>query len=953
MFGKNSVRTTKFSHRQRTILAFICLFLLVAGCSKSEDSKSEAAAKLEQPGSKSEQTNSRVDQSTAKPGQSGSTLDTSRLPRVAGAKQILASPATTIFTTPDPVAQTADALDKALGTAGWQSYVAPATAPAKDPNMRIMTLKKGTQALSVFVTIAPAENNATSVQYAVVPLKTDLPFSKDATQVEYAPDKPLLMLVTQESLDKTLDFYRQELAARGWALWSQKLNAKQPADGHSGLVHRNGAYAQYVNDKEPTVTLALSVRDAGAGKNKVEIEEWPIAVLQTGIAMSPAPQIDVRRLPRLEGAVEDPARTSTTHLSYNFPHSLADTIAATERSLAADGWQEYFRPDDESHDTLKFFKKGAQGLTVSFYIPKPTESIVEYSPAWIYVDLPFPDAATDVVFDNNRPYLNCVTTGTVDSVLDFYQKELGAEGWVPLRATQAAAHWPSVKLDGKVYFTREKQQPILLSLHRRDDGKIAIDIRVAPFAQPQNLAVGSVYYGLPTPKFVKTAGGIGGDREHKAEAMVTAEIGAVLAFYRRELTARNWKEESDGAAVTPDAVTIKFTSPEGPAVLKLGRRYDMTTVSLIQQLPKPAVRVETAQAAPTDKPASVDDAMKKMQEMMQGLNPGAKPPAATPPPAPAPGGNAPALQATTDSKAPLPVPDTADEVEYDAADGRLAFSSGSPLQAVAEFYRSAMKQQDWDSRSSVINNANIVVLNFAKAGKAVSFTIMRMGDKTNVEAQGSGLKVATANATKAVVHASTDDLEAEESGGLPLPKRHTMSVGGTTGFRRELNASVPLELADVLGFYRRELGKRQWKEDGKSAVVTADSAKILYTSPEGPAVLNLSRKDDATSVNLVVKNPAEAAKAGVVPKPGRALVMLGNINDAAATITFNGKPLHVAAGAGTKGPDGPMLDLPPGKYKYSIKLPGKPMQSDAVEVSADETWGLMIGPGGVLALQAY
>jgi hypothetical protein len=118
-------------------------------------------------------------------------------------------------------------------------------------------------------------------------------------------------------------------------------------------------------------------------------------------------------------------------------------------------------------------------------------------------------------------------------------------------------------------------------------------------------------------------------------------------------------------------------------------------------------------------------------------------------------------------------------------------------------------------------------------------------------------------------------------------------------------------------------------------------------------VLKLSRKDDATSVALVVKNPAEAAKAGVVPKPGRALVMLGNINGAAATITFNGKPLQVAAGAGTKGPDGPMLDLPPGKYKYSIRLPGKPAQSDEVEVGADESWGLMIGPGGVLALQAY
>jgi hypothetical protein len=115
----------------------------------------------------------------------------------------------------------------------------------------------------------------------------------------------------------------------------------------------------------------------------------------------------------------------------------------------------------------------------------------------------------------------------------------------------------------------------------------------------------------------------------------------------------------------------------------------------------------------------------------------------------------------------------------------------------------------------------------------------------------------------------------------------------------------------------------------------------------------IGRKNDATSVELVVKNPDAAKKAGIMPKPGKARVLFGNINAMEAAITFNKRTLKVAAGAGTKHPDGPMLDLAPGKYKYSIKLPGRPPQSDEVVVGADETWGLMIGPGGVLALQAY
>jgi hypothetical protein len=310
------------------------------------------------------------------------------------------------------------------------------------------------------------------------------------------------------------------------------------------------------------------------------------------------------------------------------------------------------------------------------------------------------------------------------------------------------------------------------------------------------------------------------------------------------------------------------------------------------------------------------------------------------------------LRVAADNKTPVPVPDGAEDVEFDSAEGKLEFTSGASPAAVAEFYRAAMKQQGWDSRSSPINNANMVVLDFAKAGKSVSFTIMRMGPKTNVSADGSGLKVASAKSAEAPPPASAEDLEVEESGNLPVPKRHTMSEGTTTPFRHELTASVPLALTDVLGFYRRELGKRNWKESN-GAVIASDKAVIAYTAPEGPAVLKLGRKDDATSVSLVVKNPGAVAKAGIMPKPGHAKVLFGNINPAEAAITFNGKMIKVASGAGTKAPDGPSLDLPPGKYKYSIKLPGQAAQSDELEIAADEAWGLMIGPGGVLALQAY
>ena len=918
------------------IFALTCVTLLAGGCSKSEPEKAD----------------------------NGATFDSSRLPRVPGAKEVFASPATTIFTSPDSVAQTADALDKALAAGGWQQYVAPNTAYSQDPKMRAMSLKKGAQALSVFITIAPAQNNATSVQYAALPLKTDLPFTKDASAVQYSPDRPLLTLITAEPVDKTLDFYRRELRARGWALWSEKLNGKQPDSGPSGVVHESGGYAHYVNDKEPAVALVLTLQKAEDGKYKVEIKEWPVGILASlhkaylnGGPNSASALVDVGKLPRLEGAKEQADRTSKDRVVYSVGGTLADTTAALTKLLADDGWKPYVAPLEEPHRTLMAFKKGGQGLSVSFTIqPGKNErtsevTTVYYSPTRLGFALPFPDGATDVVFDENRPYLSLTTTGSIDATLDFFRKQLAASGYSPLLAADAAAKWPNAKLDDKIangavaYYISENQRPIVLSLRPGDSGKVNAEIKVPPFAEAQTLEADTDVFGLPRPKRAKTSGGTGGTATHEVHAHVIAEVDTVLAFYRRELAARHWKEETQGAVVTPQAVTLNFTAPEGPAVLKIGHKYDLTVVSLVLHLPKPIAKAE-----PAGKDGSVDAMMKEMQQMVRDatadMNAAAKPPKV------AQAGPVERLTARAGSDAPVPVPEGAEDIEFDGGDGHLEFSSASSIQAVTDFYRSAMKQQSWEPRSSVINNANMVVLNFAKAGKSVSFTIMKMGPKINVSAEGSGLKVASAKSAETTAPASAEDLEAEESGNLPVPKRHTMSEGTTTPFRHELKATVPLALADVLGFYRRELGKRNWKEND-GAAIAADKAVITYASPDGPAVLKLNRKDDATSVSLVVKNPGAVAKAGIMPKAGQVKVLFGNINPVEAAITFNGKTLKVAAGAGTKNPDGPSLDVAPGKYKYSIKLPGGPAQSDEVEVGADETWGLMIGPGGVLALQAY
>jgi hypothetical protein len=272
----------------------------------------------------------------------------------------------------------------------------------------------------------------------------------------------------------------------------------------------------------------------------------------------------------------------------------------------------------------------------------------------------------------------------------------------------------------------------------------------------------------------------------------------------------------------------------------------------------------------------------------------------------------------------------------------------------------------------------MVVMDFSRAGKALSFTAMQMGPKVNVSADGSGLVMANAKmagkpaaagaqATGETTAKGTDKaadqvLEADADSALPVPKQHTMSSIGTgkvpgsnAPIRKELEASIPAELNNVLGFYRTELGKLGWKEATEGAVVKPDQVQLAFVSPDGPATLKLGRSNGETSVNLAQKYPDVAAKADFAPKPGQAKLVFGNLGGSEATVSINKQTIRIASGVGgPQSPKPPMLDLPPGKYAYTLKVAGGPARNNQIEIDAGDTWGLMVAPSGdVLPLHMY
>jgi hypothetical protein len=696
-----------------------------------------------------------------------------------------------------------------------------------------------------------------------------------------------------------------------------------------------------------------------------------IAVSAALPARADSTMVDVLTLPRLEGAVVDPSRALSHSLNYGVPTPVPVTNAAIRKLLAAEGWVQFLRPLDEKSGSLTF-KKAQQGLHVSFTqgLGRPDQSVVNYIPERISGNVPFPPDAADIVFDQHRPYLGCIAPLALEATLDFFRTEMAAIGWKQLSATDVAARWPGAEFNetvengARAYYSHAdgngfyRQRPVMLTLNRRADGKTGVEIRVAPFALPE-LEADSDMAGLPRPKPTKTAKSLGGSDSvrRQVEVAVIGELPATLAFYRRELASRNWMEEAAGANVAPDNVTLNFSTAEQTATLKLSRKYDLTLVSLNTQM-KEAALAARARAKKEADEKFMKDAAAMAKQVIAADQARRVAQAANLSDAP--------LRALADSTTPVPLPENAEGVKFDGADGRLEFNSASSVRAVASFYRGSLASQGWKEKPTVINQPNMAVMEFSKGGKRLSLTAMQMGPKVRVSAEGSALVVANATPESAKSSGSasktvTEALEPDSESALPVPKLRSMTSIGTgkmpgsdAPFRRELEASIPAELSIVLAFYRTELGKRGWQET-EGAVVKPDQAQLAFASPDGPATLKLGRKNGETSVNLAQKYPAAAAKADVVPKPGQSKLMFGNIGKSEATVSINKQTIKVAAGAGgPQSPRPPMIDLPPGKCQYALKIAGGPARNNQIEIGAGDTWGVMIGPGGdVLPLQMY
>ncbi|HEX4892097.1 MAG TPA: hypothetical protein VFV47_02335, partial [Hyphomicrobiaceae bacterium] len=156
--------------------------------------------------------------------------DTSKLPRPTDAQVIYESAQTTILRTTKSAESTATELEKLLAGAGWQNYREMQQRREPDAAARTLVARKGAIGLEARVAPAPAQGNATTINFITNPLRHDVPFPPDARDVRFDPNTPLLEATTPLSFDAVAAFYIAELKQREWHLF-QPTDGSQPVAG--------------------------------------------------------------------------------------------------------------------------------------------------------------------------------------------------------------------------------------------------------------------------------------------------------------------------------------------------------------------------------------------------------------------------------------------------------------------------------------------------------------------------------------------------------------------------------------------------------------------------------------------------------------------------------------------------------------------------------------------------
>lgn len=100
---------------------------------------------------------------------------------------------------------------------------------------------------------------------------------------------------------------------------------------------------------------------------------------------------------------------------------------------------------------------------------------------------------------------------------------------------------------------------------------------------PAGGLVADSYDGLPIPEGYKDLNQEGSKFRKQTNASVTAELNAVIDFYRRELASDDWKENAADTKIEKQTAKLAFTGPTGSLTVQLKAEDKQTAITLVSR----------------------------------------------------------------------------------------------------------------------------------------------------------------------------------------------------------------------------------------------------------------------------------------------------------------------------------------------------------------------------------
>lgn len=725
----------------------------------------------------------------------------------------------------------------------------------------------------------------------------------DASELYDPATVGTLNLQTTLDVPAVAQFYRDELGKAGWQ-----------EDAAAGYADDTSAALFFTKDG-----YALSMSAVASG------DSTSVTVLHHG-------NLDLAALPQTDDAeviVPGPPLFMFTSAA-----GVADVARELRTELAAQGWREYSQPnsaaaDDPNMQTRNFLQNG---LSLSAYVATAPaqggKTSVQYTVSVLPLDLPLSADADSVELNATQLYLKYKSAESIENLVEVVRQGMTGAGWSELPDSAALDNTTGSLL----FFADEADKLALMAeiLPAADGGGTTVTL--SPGGSPGTLPTASESDSMPADSDTDQPAAssempavpLPADAQDpvydpdSAEIVFTSatKMADLVDFFRAELSALGWQEDTDFAVTSDTFSSIDFNQGDESITLTLIDFAGQVDGSLdLSSAPSLAGSPASGGTESADSGDSGDSA----------------------PPADAP----------TFTINDWPTPPEATEVKLSGE--TLSYKINTPLADVAEFYRPTFEQMELGT-SCLDDVADYSSMSCSSSNGYVSLNFFAFEgfDNTEVEINFTNSYYPVEGGA---VDGDSGELTAEDKDGLPVPSDNTGYSSESTEFSRKLTTTSPSDVATLTEFYQTELTALGWTEGDTTE---ADGATTVnYTGPDGVLGLTLKPAGDETEITLTAKNPAAAKEAGILPPAGQARLYLANMAGEPVTVTVDGQTIEVETDAGMDSPDNaPKLDIKPGSYQVTVKV-GSATTSSEVTVGPDETWGLLLDAQGALPLQIY